>query len=55
MPEYNISEIAKIIGKALIGDDLPIHFLLTDSRRIISPEDSIFFAYFVFGENTFKD
>ena len=44
MPEYNISEIAKIIGKALIGDDLPIHFLLTDSRRIISPEDSIFFA-----------
>jgi alanine racemase len=44
MPEYNISEIAKIIGKPLTGEDLPIRYLLTDSRRIISPGDSIFFA-----------
>lgn len=44
MPEYNLSEIAKICGEPLTGDDRSVCFLLTDSRRMISPEDTVFFA-----------
>jgi alanine racemase len=44
MPEYNISEIARICGEPLTGDDRSVRFLLTDSRRLISPEDTVFFA-----------
>ncbi len=44
MPEYKISEIAKICGEPLVGDDRHIRFLLTDSRRMISPEDTLFYA-----------
>jgi alanine racemase len=44
MPEYNISKIAKITGSSLTGDDVTIKLLLTDSRRLISSEDTIFFA-----------
>ncbi|UCH13239.1 MAG: bifunctional UDP-N-acetylmuramoyl-tripeptide:D-alanyl-D-alanine ligase/alanine racemase [Bacteroidales bacterium] len=44
MPEYNISKIAGITGKSLIRDNVIIRLLLTDSRRLISPADTIFFA-----------
>ncbi len=44
MPEYNISKIAGITGKSLIRDNVIIRLLLTDSRRLISPSDTIFFA-----------
>ncbi len=44
MPEYNIAEIAGIIDKPLVGGGRPVRFLLTDSRRLISPEDTVFFA-----------
>ncbi len=44
MPEYNISKIAKITGSSLTGDDVTIRLLLTDSRRLISSADTIFFA-----------
>jgi len=44
MPEYNISKIAEITGKSLIRNNDLIRLLLTDSRRLISPSDTIFFA-----------
>lgn len=44
MPEYNISKIAGITGKSLIRDNVIIRLLLTDSRRLISPSDTVFFA-----------
>jgi len=44
MPEYNISKIAEITGKSLIRNNDIIRLLLTDSRRLISPSDTIFFA-----------
>jgi alanine racemase len=44
MPEYNISKIAEITGSLLTGEDVKVRLLLTDSRRLISPADTIFFA-----------
>jgi alanine racemase len=44
MPDYNISKIAEITGSSLAGEDVTIKLLLTDSRRLISPADTIFFA-----------
>jgi alanine racemase len=49
MPEYLVSEIGEITGKALIKSNDIIRLLLTDSRRLISPSDTIFFA--LEGEN----
>jgi alanine racemase len=49
MPEYYISKIGEITGKALIKSNDIIRLLLTDSRRLISPSDTIFFA--LEGEN----
>lgn len=46
--EYNISEILKIIGsgnRSLIGDgNLKISRLLTDSRSLTYPSETLFFA-----------
>ena len=48
MMEYNISEILKIIGsgnRSLIGDgNLKISRLLTDSRSLTYPSETLFFA-----------
>ncbi len=44
MPEYNIAKIAEITGKSLIRNNDIIRLLLTDSRRLISPPDTIYFA-----------
>jgi alanine racemase len=44
MPEYYISKIAEITGKSSIRNNDIIRLLLTDSRRLISPSDTIFFA-----------
>jgi alanine racemase len=43
--EYSIKEVARIIGaKAAQLHDAPISILLTDSRRLSFPEQSLFFA-----------
>ncbi len=44
MAEYNVSEIAQIIGRSLVKNDLVIRNILFDSRKIISSGDSVFFA-----------
>ncbi len=44
MPEYYISKIAEITGKSSIRNKDIIRLLLTDSRRLISPSDTVFFA-----------
>ena len=44
MPEYSILKIAEITGSSLTGNDIIVRLLLTDSRRLISPADTIFFA-----------
>ena len=42
---YTIKKIAEAIGVTLKGKtDTPIRWLLTDSRSLSSPEDSLFFA-----------
>jgi alanine racemase len=44
MPEYYISKIAEVTGKSLVKSNNIIRLLLTDSRRLISASDTIFFA-----------
>ena len=44
MAGYHISDIAAILGKSTIKNDLTINNLLIDSRKVTSPSDSIFFA-----------
>ena len=42
---YTIGEIAAHIGAAIdLVDDFPIRYLQTDSRRIFSPSETLFFA-----------
>ena len=42
---YSSQEIAKILSAEVIGTaDNPVRWLLTDSRSLSSPEDSLFFA-----------
>src|SRR5689334_11275324 len=43
---YTIQDIATIVGGKVIGtpSDQHIHYLITDSRKIIFPESSVFFA-----------
>lgn len=45
-PQYNITEIQKIIGGEIIAyhDDIAIENLLIDSRKLLRAENSIFFA-----------
>ncbi|MCC8143100.1 MAG: bifunctional UDP-N-acetylmuramoyl-tripeptide:D-alanyl-D-alanine ligase/alanine racemase [Tannerellaceae bacterium] len=44
--EYYIKDIAGIIGaEAKIKQNVPISILLTDSRRLSFPEESLFFAF----------
>lgn len=46
-PEYKISEIVKVLGGTLVTKskkDFLISELLTDSRRVLHPERSLFFA-----------
>ena len=44
MAEYKVSEIAKVLGKSILRHDDVIRNILFDSRKILSPSDSIFFA-----------
>jgi alanine racemase len=45
MAVYNLNEIASKAGGKLIGKNSPvIRQLVTDSRNLLSPEDSLFFA-----------
>ncbi|MBN2611020.1 MAG: bifunctional UDP-N-acetylmuramoyl-tripeptide:D-alanyl-D-alanine ligase/alanine racemase, partial [Bacteroidales bacterium] len=44
MADYLVSEIAQVLGRAIIRKDVPVRNLLYDSRRINSPEDSLFLA-----------
>ncbi|MFO7656461.1 MAG: bifunctional UDP-N-acetylmuramoyl-tripeptide:D-alanyl-D-alanine ligase/alanine racemase [Bacteroidales bacterium] len=44
MAEYFVSEIAQLTGRAIIRKDVVVRNLLYDSRRINSPEDSLFMA-----------
>ena len=44
---YNINEIAKIVKGELLNSpltEIPVRHLLIDSRKLISPEFSVFFA-----------
>lgn len=43
--QYSTTSIARLIGAKQTGDnDNPVRWLLTDSRSLSSPEDSLFFA-----------
>jgi Alr-MurF fusion protein len=45
MPMYKLQKIAEMIGGKLIGDgETEIRNLVTDSRNLFSPNDSVFFA-----------
>jgi len=45
MPQYNLKDIAEIISGKFIGNENPvIRYLVIDSRNLISPADSLFFA-----------
>jgi Alr-MurF fusion protein len=45
MPEYRLKKINELIGGKYTGNDDPvIRNLVTDSRNLISPSDSVFFA-----------
>ncbi|NJK84698.1 MAG: hypothetical protein HC906_00630 [Bacteroidales bacterium] len=44
MAEYPVHVIAEIIGKSEIKEDYVIRNLITDSRKIVSPANSMFFA-----------
>ena len=45
MTEYNIQQIAETLGaKCTSKAELPVRWLLTDSRSLSSPEDTLFFA-----------
>ncbi|HBS88419.1 MAG: bifunctional UDP-N-acetylmuramoyl-tripeptide:D-alanyl-D-alanine ligase/alanine racemase [Bacteroidetes bacterium GWF2_38_335] len=45
MPSYSINDITKIIGGKITGGfDYTINYLLTDSRSLSSPLNSLFFA-----------
>ena len=45
MPQYSLTQIAQMTGGALIGAGDPIiRFLITDSRNLVSSNDSLFFA-----------
>jgi len=45
-PKYTIHDIARIVNGKVIGSNYihNIHYLVTDSRKITFPEESIFFA-----------
>ncbi|GBU07755.1 bifunctional UDP-N-acetylmuramoyl-tripeptide:D-alanyl-D-alanine ligase/alanine racemase [Bacteroidales bacterium] len=46
MAKYSIKEIASVISKnAVISKDLYIRYLLTDSRSLSYPQESLFFAF----------
>ncbi len=53
--EYFIKDIAGIIGaEAKIRQNVPISILLTDSRRLSFPEESLFFAFHTNANNGHK-
>ena len=44
--QYRIEEISKIIGADRYGSaDTVVNWLLTDSRSLCFPEESLFFAF----------
>jgi alanine racemase len=43
--QYTLQHIATILGVDIATDvDFPIRFLLTDSRRLVVPAETLFFA-----------
>jgi alanine racemase len=45
MPDYSVQQISEIVGgKALIHKNLPVRYILIDSRKVYSADDVLFFA-----------